>query len=107
MSNEAAKKAAATPTPRPQLVRSPAFDLARRPNVCFGVAAMRTFQDHPRIRRREPITLMKNRMREIRTSGSVGDGDGDAPVYPAKKGDSIIVIIQRYSMQKSISLAAP
>jgi hypothetical protein len=28
---------------------------------------------------------MKNRMREIRTSGSVGDGDGNVPIYPATK----------------------
>ena len=26
---------------------------------------------------------MKNRMRGIRTSGSVGDGDGNIPIYPA------------------------
>ena len=26
---------------------------------------------------------MKNRMREIRTSGSVGDGDGNVPIYSA------------------------
>lgn len=29
---------------------------------------------------------MKNRMREIRTSGSVRDGDGDIPVYSAEGG---------------------
>ena len=28
---------------------------------------------------------MKNRMREIRTSGSVRDGDGDIPVYSARR----------------------
>jgi len=26
---------------------------------------------------------VKNRMREIRTSGSVGDGGGNVPIYPA------------------------
>ena len=40
-------------------------------------------QDHPRIRRRERISLVKNRMREIRTSGSVRDGDGNVPIYSA------------------------
>ena len=28
---------------------------------------------------------MKNRMREIRTSGSVRDGDGNVPIYSADK----------------------
>ena len=28
---------------------------------------------------------MKNRMREIRTSGSVRDGDGNVPIYSAVK----------------------
>src|SRR5208337_4131004 len=32
---------------------------------------------------RERISLVKNRMRGIRTSGSVGDGDGNIPIYPA------------------------
>jgi hypothetical protein len=31
---------------------------------------------------------MKNRMREIRTSGSVRDGDGDIPVYSARDFDN-------------------
>src|SRR5450631_2131124 len=40
-------------------------------------------QNHPRLRRRERISLVKNRMREIRTSGSVRDGGGDVPIYSA------------------------
>src|SRR5271167_4913887 len=39
--------------------------------------------DHPRLRRRERTSLVKNRMREIRTSGSVRDGGGDVPIYSA------------------------
>jgi hypothetical protein len=42
---------------------------------------------------------VKNRMREFRTSGSVGDGDGNVPIYPAfaatqgrqRGGESIVV----------------
>ncbi len=41
-------------------------------------------QDRPWIHRRQRISLVKNRMRETRTSGSVGDGDGNVPIYPAK-----------------------
>src|SRR5271157_6227140 len=40
-------------------------------------------QDLPRIRRRERISLVKNRMRETCTSGSVRGGDGDIPTYSA------------------------
>ena len=40
-------------------------------------------QDLPRLRRRERISLVKNRMREIRTSGSVRDGGGNVPIYSA------------------------
>ena len=40
-------------------------------------------KDQPRIRRREQISLVKNRMREIRTSGSVRDGVGNVPIYSA------------------------
>src|SRR5208337_5367536 len=40
-------------------------------------------QDRQRIRHRERISLVKNRMREIRTSGSVRDGDGNVPIYSA------------------------
>src|SRR5277367_3282359 len=42
--------------------------------------------DHPRLRRRERTSLVKNRMREIRTSGSVRDGGGDVPIYSAGNG---------------------
>src|SRR5271167_680118 len=41
--------------------------------------------DHPRLRRRERTSLVKNRMREIRTSGSVRDGGGDVPIYSADR----------------------
>src|SRR3954465_8715926 len=40
-------------------------------------------QDPPRLRRRERTSLVKNRMREIRTSGSVRGGDGNVPTYSA------------------------
>src|SRR5215472_13904075 len=48
-----------------------------------GTAPTALSQDPPRLRRRERISLVKNRMREIRTSGSVRDGDGNAPIYSA------------------------
>ena len=34
-------------------------------------------------RHRQRTSLVKNRMPEIGTSGSVGDGGGNAPIYPA------------------------
>ena len=40
-------------------------------------------QDPPWLRRRERTSLVKNRMREICTSGSVRDGGGNAPIYSA------------------------
>src|SRR4051812_13623084 len=40
-------------------------------------------QDHPSLRRRERSSLLKNRMREICTSGSVRGGDGNIPAYSA------------------------
>src|SRR5208283_6014008 len=40
-------------------------------------------QDRPRIRRRERISLVKNRMREFRSSGSARDGGGNVPIYSA------------------------
>ena len=42
-----------------------------------------------RIRRRERISLVKNRMREIRTSGSVRDGVGNVPIYSARDRRSL------------------
>ncbi len=39
--------------------------------------------DCPRIYRRERISLVKNRMREFRKSGSVRDGDGNVLIYSA------------------------
>ncbi len=39
--------------------------------------------DCPRIYRRERISLVKNRMREFRQSGSVRDGDGNVLIYSA------------------------
>src|SRR4051794_27059285 len=43
-------------------------------------------QDHPSLRRRERSSLLKNRMREICTSGSVRGGDGNIPAYSAQHG---------------------
>src|SRR5215472_14637454 len=40
-------------------------------------------QDPPRLRRRERSSLVKNRMREIRTSGTVRGGAGNDPTYSA------------------------
>src|ERR1700730_13681057 len=51
-----------------------------------GTASTAFSQDPPWLRRRERISLVKNRMREICTSGSVRDGDGDAPIYSAANG---------------------
>ena len=48
-----------------------------------GTAPTALSQDPPWLRRREQISLVKNRMREICTSGSVRDGDGNAPIYSA------------------------
>src|SRR5437870_3158621 len=49
-----------------------------------GTASTAFSQDPPWLRRRERISLVKNRMREICTSGSVRDGDGNAPIYSAQ-----------------------
>src|ERR1700736_5842427 len=48
-----------------------------------GKAPTAFSQDHPRLRRRERISLVKNRMREICTSGSVRGGGGNVPTYSA------------------------
>src|SRR5882757_6464627 len=48
-----------------------------------GTAPTAFSQDLPWLRRRERISLVKNRMREICTSGSGRDGDGNAPIYSA------------------------
>src|SRR4051794_38794954 len=40
-------------------------------------------QDCSRLRRHGRTSLVKNRMREIRTSGSVRGGDGNVPTYSA------------------------
>src|SRR3954453_19493921 len=45
-----------------------------------------TAQDHPSLHRRERSSLLKNRMREICTSGSVRGGDGNIPAYSAQHG---------------------
>src|SRR3954452_24437474 len=44
-----------------------------------------TAQDHPSLHRREQSSLLKNRMREICTSGSVRGGDGNIPAYSAQR----------------------
>src|ERR1700741_2800738 len=51
-----------------------------------GTAPTAFSQDPPWLRRRERSSLVKNRMREICTSGSVRDGDGNAPIYSAANG---------------------
>lgn len=64
---------------------------ARSPRRCHLDALQRTSetppvaisQGHPRIRRCERISLMKNRMREFRSSGSARDGAGNVPIYSA------------------------
>src|SRR5208283_4761671 len=48
-----------------------------------GTAPAALSQDPPWLRRRERISLVKNRMREICTSGSVRGGGGDVPTYSA------------------------
>src|SRR5271157_896387 len=48
-----------------------------------GPAPTASSQDPPRLRRPERISLVKNRMRETCTSGSVRGGDGDIPTYSA------------------------
>src|SRR4029077_12635948 len=48
-----------------------------------GAAPTAFSQDPPWLRRREQTSLMKNRMREICTSGSARDGDGNVPIYSA------------------------
>src|SRR5689334_8444259 len=53
------------------------------PQRIAGPASTASGQDPPRLRRRERNSLVKNRMREIRTSGSVRGGDGNIPTYSA------------------------
>src|SRR5260370_35118824 len=48
-----------------------------------GTAPAALSQDPPWLRRRERSSLVKSRMREICTSGSVRDGDGNVPIYSA------------------------
>src|SRR6266481_3386686 len=50
-----------------------------------GTAPTAFSQDPPWLRRRERSSLVKKRMREICTSGSVRDGDGNAPIYSASE----------------------
>src|SRR5690606_11912424 len=44
-----------------------------------------TTQDRPEVCRRQPNFTMRNRMREICSSGSVRGGDGNVPTYSAKR----------------------
>ena len=48
-----------------------------------GTAPVAFSHDPPWLRRREQISLVKNRMREICASGSVRGGDGNIPTYSA------------------------
>src|SRR5260370_31643966 len=49
----------------------------------LGTASTAFSQNLPWLRRRERISLVKNRMREICTSGSVRGGGGNIPTYSA------------------------
>src|SRR5580704_896050 len=53
------------------------------PQRTAGPAPTAFSQDPPWLRRRERISLVKNRMRESCTSGSVRGGDGNVPTYSA------------------------
>ena len=59
--------------------RGPMGPLQRTP----GTASTAASQDHPSLRCRERSSLVKNRMREICTSGSVRGGGGNVPTYSA------------------------
>ena len=48
-----------------------------------GTAPVAFSHDPPWLRRRERISLVKNRMLEIGASGSVRGGDGNIPTYSA------------------------
>ena len=52
---------------------------------------------------------MKNRMREIRTSGSVRGGDGNIPTYSADfrqtSDEEVIAAMARYSSQAKVGEA--
>src|SRR5580704_6939358 len=58
------------------------------PQRTAGPAPTAFSQDPPWLRRRERISLVKNRMRESCTSGSVRGGDGNVPTYSA--GDGVV-----------------
>ena len=49
---------------------------------------------------------MKNRMRETRSSGSVGDGDGNVPIYPAEKVEAAIADFRQSVVTKWIGMFA-
>src|SRR5260370_31627387 len=49
-----------------------------------GTASTAISQDHPWLRCCERISLVKNRRREICTSGSVRGGGGNVPTYSAR-----------------------
>src|SRR6476660_2295063 len=53
------------------------------PQRIAGPAPTAFSQDPPWVCLREQNSLVKNRMRGIRTSGSVRGGDGDIPTYSA------------------------
>src|ERR1700734_2820635 len=67
-----------------------------------GKAPTAFSQDHPRLRRRERISLVKNRMREICTSGSVRGGGGNVPTYSA-----VLLPQRRDEAQERAFLAQP
>ena len=59
--------------------RGPMGPLQRAPQTAPAALS----QDCSRLRRRGRTSLVKNRMREIRTSGSVWGGGGNVPTYSA------------------------
>ena len=55
------------------------------PQRTSGPAPAAASQDPARLRRRERTSLVRNRMREIRTSGTVRGGAGNDPTYSARR----------------------
>src|SRR5258708_1894537 len=72
-----------TPTRRASLTSAQRAHRARVIRRRTGPPSTSFSQDPPWLRRRERISLVKNRMREICTSGSARDGDGNVPIYSA------------------------
>src|SRR5215471_2510903 len=63
-------------------------------------------QDRPRLRRRERTSLVKNRMREIRTSGPVRGGAGNDPTYSAQNKAAVYDLLFRAAAETLLTIAA-